>query len=105
MTDKMLIAGAKKLASLAPALKDPDDALLPPFGGESRLLCTWCCLLMRQIDAAKVNFEVALAVMDQAVEEGIAQIDVAKDKRREWAEKARWTPEYDGYEFDPKGLK
>ena len=34
MTDKMIIAGAKKLSELAPAMRDPDDALLPPFGGE-----------------------------------------------------------------------
>jgi malate dehydrogenase (oxaloacetate-decarboxylating) len=35
MTDKMIVAGAKRLAELAPALKDPDQALLPDFGGES----------------------------------------------------------------------
>ena len=35
MTDKMIVAGAHRLSELAPALKDPDQALLPPFGGES----------------------------------------------------------------------
>lgn len=34
MTDKMIVAGAKRLAELAPAMKDPDQALLPDFGGE-----------------------------------------------------------------------
>lgn len=34
MTDKMIAAGAKRLSELAPATDDPDQALLPPFGGE-----------------------------------------------------------------------
>lgn len=34
MTDKMIIAGAQALAALSPALKNPDDALLPPFRGD-----------------------------------------------------------------------
>jgi len=33
MTDKMIVAGAQRLSELAPALKDPDASLLPPFGG------------------------------------------------------------------------
>jgi malic enzyme len=33
MTDKMIIAGAKRLAELSPALKDPNESLLPAFGG------------------------------------------------------------------------
>ncbi|ORX40574.1 hypothetical protein BD324DRAFT_611348 [Kockovaella imperatae] len=87
MTDKMIIAGAQKLAELAPALKDPDDALLTPFG-----------------DAAKVNFEVALAVIDQAVEEGVADADVPKTDRRKWAEAQLWKPEYVEYEYSAQGL-
>lgn len=34
MTDKMIVAGANRLAELAPAIKDPNDALLPDFGGK-----------------------------------------------------------------------
>jgi len=34
MTDKMIVAGAKRLAELAPALNDPDQALLPLFEGK-----------------------------------------------------------------------
>lgn len=34
MTDKMIVAGAKRLSEVAPALKDPDQSLLPPFGSE-----------------------------------------------------------------------
>ncbi|ORY33414.1 hypothetical protein BCR39DRAFT_519910 [Naematelia encephala] len=33
MTDKMIVAGAKRLSELAPAMKDPAEALLPEFGG------------------------------------------------------------------------
>ena len=33
MSDTMLLAGTQALASLAPALKDPDQALLPDFQG------------------------------------------------------------------------
>ena len=46
LTDTMIIAGTRRLASLAPALQDPDDALLPDFE-----------------DAPRVNFEVAVAVV------------------------------------------
>ena len=88
MTDNMIVAGAKRLSELAPALKDPDDALLPPFG-----------------HAADVNFEIALAVIDQAIEDGVAQVDVPKEKRRAWAEEKRWKPEYMEYEYAEDGLK
>lgn len=89
MTDKMIVAGANRLSELAPALKDEDGALLPDFG-----------------DAAEVNFEIALAVLDQAIEDGVANVDLPKEKekRREYAEKRRWRPQYPSYEYDPKGL-
>ncbi|KAF9040271.1 hypothetical protein BDZ89DRAFT_1060700 [Hymenopellis radicata] len=58
MTDTMIIAGARRLASLSPALKDPDDALLPDFG-----------------DAPNVNFEVAVGWAKEEVRER------AKDKQ------------------------
>ncbi|KAK1922115.1 hypothetical protein DB88DRAFT_497231 [Papiliotrema laurentii] len=89
MTDKMIAAGAKRLSELAPALKDPDEALLPPFG-----------------DAAKVNFEVALAVLDQAVADGVARANVpeSKEERRQWAQQKRWKPEYPEIRYDPKGI-
>ena len=53
-----------------------------------------------------MNFEVALAVIDQAVEEGVARADIPpKDKRREWAEQRRWKPEYVEYKYAQDGLK
>lgn len=38
MSDTMLLAGTQALASLAPALKDPDQALLPDFQGNVQLI-------------------------------------------------------------------
>ncbi|KAJ7070691.1 hypothetical protein C8F01DRAFT_1313752, partial [Mycena amicta] len=89
MTDTMIIAGARRLASLAPALTDPDDALLPDFA-----------------DAPQVNFEVAVAVAEQAVEEGSADVSWTKEQAREHVKAALWKPEYGEYILDEaKGLK
>lgn len=54
-------------------------------------------------DAASVNFEIALAVIDQAIKEGVAECDVSKEERRSWAEKQIWIPRYEDYKYDPKG--
>ncbi|GFZ48749.1 NAD-dependent malic enzyme [Saitozyma sp. JCM 24511] len=91
MTDKMIVAGARRLAELAPALNDPNQALLPDFG-----------------DAAKVNFEVGLAVLEQAIEEGVAtekELPKSKEERRKWADQKRWAPEYLEYVYDTEGLQ
>jgi malic enzyme len=49
---------------------------------------------------------VALAVLDKAVEEGVAQAEVPKTKeeRRSWAEKRRWEPKYPELQFDKNGF-
>lgn len=86
MTDTMIIAGARRLASLSPALKDPDDALLPDFG-----------------DAPSVNFEVAVAVAEQAIEEGIAGVDWKKEEVRAKAKEIQWEPIYGEYVYDKDG--
>jgi len=88
MTDTMILAGTHRLASLAPALKDPNGALLPDFG-----------------DAPEVNFEVAIAVIEQAIEEGSAGVEWAKQDVRGHVEEAIWLPEYGTYEYDPQGEK
>ncbi|KAF7337551.1 Malic enzyme [Mycena sanguinolenta] len=88
MTDTMLIAGAQRLASLSPALKDPDDALLPDFA-----------------DAPNVNFEVAVAVAEQAFEEGSADVHwSSKDEARERVRKHLWRPLYGEYVYDKDGM-
>ncbi|KAG5644097.1 hypothetical protein DXG03_009116 [Asterophora parasitica] len=86
MTDTMIIAGARRLASLSPALSDPDDALLPDFG-----------------DAPQVNFEVGVAVAEQAIEEGSAGVEWTKDEVRERAKEKLWRPIYGEYVFDEQG--
>ena len=86
MTDTMIIAGAERLASLSPALKDPDDALLPDFG-----------------DAPSVNFEVAVAVAEQAIEEGSAGVNWQKVEVRMKAKEKLWEPVYGEYVYDKEG--
>ncbi|KAJ7150391.1 hypothetical protein C8R46DRAFT_503389 [Mycena filopes] len=86
MTDTMIIAGARRLASLSPALKDPDDALLPDFA-----------------DAPDVNFEVAVAVAEQAVEEASAEVDWKKEEVREKVRQQLWRPVYGEYVYDKDG--
>jgi malate dehydrogenase (oxaloacetate-decarboxylating) len=86
MTDTMIIAGAQRLASLSPALKDPDQALLPDFG-----------------DSPDVNLEVAIAVVEQAIEEGSAGIDWKKEEVRERVKEKKWKPLWGTYEYDPEG--
>jgi malate dehydrogenase (oxaloacetate-decarboxylating) len=57
------------------------------------------------LDAAEVNFEIALAVFDQAVEEGVAGVDIPKDERRKYAEERIWKPVYVDYEYDEGGMR
>jgi malate dehydrogenase (oxaloacetate-decarboxylating) len=75
ISDSMIIAGARRLASLSPALKDPDEALLPDFA-----------------DSPSVNFEIAVAVAEQAIDEGIAGVDWKKEQVREKAKEKQWEP-------------
>ncbi|KAH9056933.1 hypothetical protein EDB87DRAFT_1633350 [Lactarius vividus] len=88
LSDSMILAGAKRLASLSPALKDPDDALLPDFA-----------------DAPSVNFEIAIAVAEQAIAEGIANVDWGDQEVRENAKKMQWLPVYVEYVYDENGEK
>ncbi|KAH9885385.1 hypothetical protein C8Q73DRAFT_749189 [Cubamyces lactineus] len=86
LTDTMIIAGTRRLASLAPALQNPDDALLPDFE-----------------DAPGVNYEVAIAVVEQAIEEGSADVDWKKEEVRDKVKEAQWKPLYGTYVYDPNG--
>ena len=109
MTDKMIVAGSNRLSELAPALKDPKNALLPEFGGELNFRLSRSEEAKRlMVDAASVNFEIALAVLEQATEEGVAQVEdipTSAGDRRKWAEEKRWVPEYLQYQYDPAGRK
>ena len=86
LTDTMIIAGTRRLAELAPALKDPDDALLPDFG-----------------NSPAVNLEVAVAVAQQAIEEGTAGVDWKKEEVREKVKEMQWKPIYGQYVYDEDG--
>jgi malate dehydrogenase (oxaloacetate-decarboxylating) len=86
LSDSMILAGAQRLAALSPALKDPDNALLPDVA-----------------DAPDVSFEVAVAVAEQAISEGIAGVEWNDQEVRERAKELQWLPIYGEYVYDEKG--
>ena len=86
MTDSMILAGTRRLASLSPALSDPDKPLLPDFA-----------------DAPEVNYEVAVAVAEQAVEEGSAGVPWGKSEVAERVREAQWVPVYKEFVWDQEG--
>jgi len=87
LSDSMIISGARRLASMSPALKDPDSALLPDFS-----------------EAMHVNTEVTIAVAEQAIDEGLADIPWKKDEVREHVISGMWQPVYADYIYDKDGL-
>ncbi|KDQ06040.1 hypothetical protein BOTBODRAFT_39842 [Botryobasidium botryosum FD-172 SS1] len=86
LSDTMLIAGTRALAALSPALKDPDDALLPDFQ-----------------EAREANYEVAVAVAEQAIEEGSANVPWGKDEVKQKVREKMWAASYENLVFDPEG--
>ncbi len=99
VTDTMLIAGARRLAALSPAINDIDgayngSALLPDFG-----------------DAPGVNFEVAVAVAEQAIKEGSAgekwlsgEVGWTLEDVRQRAGEKVWVPVYPDFIYDEQGV-
>jgi malate dehydrogenase (oxaloacetate-decarboxylating) len=77
VSDGMLIAAARKLAELSPALRDPAASLLPPLG-----------------DLRSVAVEVACAVAEEAAREGLAPAASAEDLRARVSLR-QWFPSYD----------
>ncbi|OCF38112.1 malate dehydrogenase (oxaloacetate-decarboxylating) [Kwoniella heveanensis BCC8398] len=93
MTDSMIVAGSKRLSELAPSSQqnDPDASLLPDFG-----------------DAPEVNFEIALAVIEAALKDGVAtekEMPEDAEERKKWAKEKSWAPVYSEYEYDAEGMK
>jgi malate dehydrogenase (oxaloacetate-decarboxylating) len=76
VSDGMLIAAARRLAELSPALKDPVASLLPPLG-----------------ELRSVAVEVACAVAEAAVREGLAPAASPEDLRARVAAR-QWYPAY-----------
>lgn len=80
ISDKMLLAAVNKLAEQSPAFKDPKKGLLP--GVE---------------DVRRVSQLVAVAVIRQAVEEGLATQEGIPDDEKtleEWAGLQMWEAKY-----------
>jgi malate dehydrogenase (oxaloacetate-decarboxylating) len=76
----MLVAATKALASQAPALKDPDAALLPDV-----------------VDVREISVKIAAAVIRQAEEDGLnKEKDIPKDdgELEEWIREQMWDPVY-----------
>ncbi|TFK39367.1 hypothetical protein BDQ12DRAFT_704924 [Crucibulum laeve] len=120
MTDTMLIAGARRLAALSPAIRtassDTDDSEYGDYDGAA--------LLPDFADAPRVNFEVAVAVAEQAIKEGSAtaswvehiieegepgkegkEVKLKKGAVREKVKDRIWLPVYADFVFDPEGFK
>ncbi|MGW4484240.1 NAD-dependent malic enzyme [Amycolatopsis sp. NPDC004368] len=74
VTDAMMRVAAKTLGEASPALRDPDEALLPAWE-----------------DVPEIATRIAVAVAEQAVKDGVAPPD---DNLAETVRKARWTPDY-----------
>ncbi|KIJ29232.1 hypothetical protein M422DRAFT_269417, partial [Sphaerobolus stellatus SS14] len=86
LTPSMIVAGAQRLANMSPMHTDPTAAMLPDFG-----------------DSPAVNLEVAIAVAQQAIDEGVARVSFSKEELRKKAEEMRWLPVYHEYVFDANG--
>ncbi|KIM36214.1 hypothetical protein M413DRAFT_78494 [Hebeloma cylindrosporum] len=95
VTDTMLIAGANRLADLSPLLASEAEDVDGKVSG-----------LLPDIDiAAGINFEVAIAVAEQAVREGSARDGLRIEEVREQAKAKVWVPRYPEYVYDEAGLK
>ena len=76
----MLVAAVKAIAAQSPALKDPDKGLVPDI-----------------IDVREISVNVAKAVIQQAVEEGLAtekEIPERDEDLEEWIREQMWEPRY-----------
>jgi malate dehydrogenase (oxaloacetate-decarboxylating) len=80
VTDRMIMAAAKMLASLSPAIDDPAAPLLPPIG-----------------DSRKVGIAVAEAVGQAAIAEGVSDLP-SEDLKADLGAYV-WEPVYRRYEL------
>ena len=80
LSDKMLVAAVKATAVQAPALKDPDKGLVPDV-----------------INVRELSVHIAIAVIKQAQEEGLAteeQIPTNDANLEEWVREQMWDAKY-----------
>lgn len=88
LSDKMLVAAVKSLAAQSPALKDPDKGLLPDV-----------------INVREISVHIAKAVIQQAVEEGLATqegIPEGGEDLEEWVREQMWDAAYRPLRFVEK---
>lgn len=80
ITSEMLVAAVKALSAQAPALKDPDAALLPDV-----------------TDVREISVQIAAAVIKQAIKDDMAQeanIPTDDGDLAEWIREQMWEPKY-----------
>ncbi|KAG9235607.1 hypothetical protein BJ875DRAFT_458726 [Amylocarpus encephaloides] len=80
LSDKMLVAAVKALASQSPALEDGEGALLPDV-----------------VNVREISVRIAAAVIGQSVEEGLAVeegIPDDEEELEEWVREQMWEPVY-----------
>lgn len=80
LSDKMLVAAVKALAAQSPALRDPNQGLLPDV-----------------VDAREISVHIAKAVIKAAVAEGLSQettVPEKDDELDEWVRVQMWEPVY-----------
>lgn len=76
----MLVAAIKVIAAQSPALKDPAKGLVPDI-----------------TDVREVSVHIAIAVIKQAIEEGLAKekgIPEEEEELEEWVREQMWEPRY-----------
>lgn len=80
LSDKMLVAAVKAIAIQSPALKDPDKGLVPDI-----------------VNVREISVRIAMSVIKQAVEEGLATekgIPTDDADLEAWVREQMWAPEY-----------
>jgi malate dehydrogenase (oxaloacetate-decarboxylating) len=77
ITDDMLWAACEKTAACSPIFQDPTAPLLPTFA-----------------EVQKLSREIAIAVANQAIKEGLAQVDISSVTVEELIERIIWQPHY-----------
>lgn len=81
VSDEMLWAACQKTMACSPMLKDPNGMLLPKFD-----------------QAFTLSREIAIAVANQAIKEGLAQVDTSIPVA-ELVDSITWEPHYLSYQF------
>ncbi|MCH9631690.1 MAG: NAD-dependent malic enzyme [Chlamydiae bacterium] len=79
VTNSMFLRAAEKLASMSPAIKDPDANLLPPI-----------------IDSHKIAFKIAIAVAKEAIKCKVAK-EISEKEIKEKIKHKMWNPVYRPY--------